>query len=448
MLDDALTPNPEAVLDVSALTRLIKRQIEGRFTRIWVRGEVSNLRRQSSGHVYFSLKDAGSQLPCVLFARDAAAQSLELADSMELLLFGDLSLYEPHGRYQLVVKIAIRSGEGRLQLEYERLKRRLAAEGLFDAERKKALPVLPKKIAVITSPSGAAVSDFLRILKRRGFCGSVTIFPARVQGKDASKEICAMLEHANASADFDLIVLTRGGGSIEDLWAFNEESLARAVAASHLPVISAVGHEIDHVLSDYAADQRAETPSGAAELISSLFLAAHDRTRQASLNLESATNLRLQQTAQELRELTNRLQLTAPDRQVERLSMRMDDLENRLNRASGSQLQLHRNRLEALSRRLLERHPQHRVNAARQTLTFLAIRLKRAKDQNLLSKSNRIQQLEQRLQNSSLQATLDRGYAVLQAADGRILSDVESASAEKSMIARLRDGQITLRNDT
>ncbi|MEN8863266.1 MAG: exodeoxyribonuclease VII large subunit, partial [Lentimonas sp.] len=311
MLDNFLRPAPDQVLKVTELTRQIKRQLEGNFRQVWVQGEVSNLRRQSSGHVYFSLKDAGSQLPCVLFARDAASQSFQLEDGMELQLFGDLSVYEPHGRYQLIAKIAIQSGEGQLQIEYERLKRKLAAEGLFDKERKQALPTLPLRIAVITSPTGAALRDFLRILRRREYGGEVVIFPARVQGKGAAEEITAMLEYAKASKGFDLIVITRGGGSIEDLWAFNEEILARAVAACPLPIISAVGHEIDHVLSDYAADQRAETPSGAAELISSLYLDAQQNLETAAQNLAYYAEDAITTRTRDLRDCHARLQIIA-----------------------------------------------------------------------------------------------------------------------------------------
>ena len=208
MLDSLMTPPPEQVLEVTALTRLIKIQLEENFSRVWVKGEVSNLRKQSSGHIYFSLKDTGSQLPCALFARDATRQSFELQDGMEVLLLGDVSVFEPHGRYQLIAKIVIQSGEGRLQLDFERLKRKLAAEGIFDTEHKKPLPTLPQKIAVVTSPTGAAIRDFLRILRRRKFAGEVVIFPARVQGIGAAKEVAAMLEHAIASKAFDLIVIT------------------------------------------------------------------------------------------------------------------------------------------------------------------------------------------------------------------------------------------------
>lgn len=443
-MDDLLIPASEEVLGVTALTRLIKGQLEGRFAQVWVRGEISNLRRQSSGHLYFSLKDAGSQLPCALFARDASRQGFALEDGQEVLLFGNISVYEPHGRYQLIAKLAIQSGEGRLQLEYERLKKKLAGEGLFDAARKQALPTLPRRIAVITSPSGAAVRDFLRILMRRGYRGEVTIFPARVQGQGASSEVAAMLEHANASCGFDLVVLTRGGGSIEDLWAFNEEALARAIAASRLPVISAIGHEIDHVLSDYAADVRAETPSGAAELISSLYLEACARVDQATEEIQMAVDSTIRRRDQWIEQLQARLRLIAPSRQVQLLSMRLDDTENRLLRSLQTRVNRSQKNLEALSRRVLSLHPKHRLELSRQRIDGYKHRLKRASGQSLQNKCETVHYLSRRLENSSLNATLSRGYALLQAEDGRILPDRESAAHEKSIQVRLRDGVLQL----
>lgn len=446
MMDELLMPATEDVLDVTALTRLIKNQLEGRFARIWVRGEISNLRRQSSGHTYFSLKDAGSQLPCALFARDAARQNFDLEDGMEVMLLGDISVYEPHGRYQLIAKIAVQSGEGRLQMEYERLKRKLAAEGLFDSERKQALPRLPRRIAVITSPTGAAVRDFLRILKRRGYCGEVVIFPARVQGKAAAGEVAAMLAHANASRGFDLIILTRGGGSIEDLWAFNDEALARAVAASRLPVISAIGHEIDHVLTDYAADRRAETPSGAAELVSSLYLEAWARVDEAGKQLTDGVQLQLKEMGQQIEQLSARMRVIAPSRQVELLGMRIDDLENRLLRGAETRLSQSQKALDALSRRMLQQHPKLRLELARQKLGADMKRLRRAAKQSLQAQRGTLDYLAKRLENSSIKATLDRGYAILLAENGRILPDKKTAESEKSIRVRLRDGEVRLRS--
>lgn len=444
MLDELLMPAAEEVLDVTALTRLIRRQLEGRFAQIWVRGEVSNLRRQGSGHLYFSLKDAGSQVPCVLFAGDALRQSVQPEDGMELLLLGNLTVYEPHGRYQLIAKIAIRSGDGRLQLEYERLKRKLAAEGLFDAGRRRALPRPPRRIAVITSPSGAAVRDFLRILKRRNFCGEVMILPVRVQGKSAAGEVAAMLDHANASAGFDVIVLTRGGGSIEDLWAFNDESLVRAVAASRLPVISAIGHEIDHVLTDYAADVRAETPSGAAELISSLYLESSSRLQQASAQFRAVIESKLRQQENQLEQLATCLRGIAPSRRIELLAIQVDDLENRLLRSAEIRLAQSQKVLDAQSRRLLQRDPRLRLQLAWQRTTTQGIRLRRSAAHQLSAQQDALQQLAKRLNNSSLPATLERGYAILQAQDGRILPDKESALKEPMICVRLRDGEIPL----
>lgn len=448
MFDNLLTPNPDQVLKVTALTRLIKGQLEENFARVWVQGEVSNLRKQSSGHVYFSLKDSGSQLPCVLFARDAARQSFELQDGMEVILLGDLSVYEPHGRYQLIGKIAIQSGEGRLQIEFERLKRKLAAEGLFESERKKPLPVLPKRVAVITSPTGAAVRDFLRILRRREFGGEIVIFPARVQGKGAAEEIAAMLQHAGASDGFDLVVLTRGGGSIEDLWAFNEEALARTVAACPLPVISAIGHEIDTVLTDFAADIRAETPSGAAELISSLYLEALARYEDAHQDLHAWVESYLSDTRNLLRDLDARMRIIAPERRVQHLGLQIDDLENRLSRNLSQRLSTEQNALSRLAQRIAEQHPKTQIGIAGQHLSDFSRRLKRVSQQATQVKKDKLESLQHRLENGSLQATLHRGYALIQSPDGRIIDRAALAAQEPALNARFHDGEIHLKNET
>lgn len=447
MLDSLMTPPAEQVLKVTALTRLIKGQLEENFARIWVQGEVSNLRKQSSGHIYFSLKDAGSQLPCALFARDAARQSFELEDGMEVLLLGDITVFEPHGRYQMIAKVAIQSGAGRLQLEFERLKRKLADEGLFDPARKRPLPALPRKIAVITSPTGAAVRDFLRILHRRDYRGEVVIFPARVQGKGAAEEIAAMLQHAEASEGFDLVVITRGGGSIEDLWAFNEESLARAVAACPLPTLSAIGHEIDTVLTDYAADRRAETPSGAAELISSLYLEAVARYEDAHQDLHAWVDSYLKESRTRLRELNARMRIIAPERSVQHWGMQLDELENRLSRNLSRRLAAGQQTLNHYGQRITEQHPKTRIGMAGQTLGDLSRRLERSVTWARAEKLAKIQALKKRLDNGSLQATLRRGYALIQNTEGRIIDCAEMAGKETTLKARFHDGEIRLIND-
>ena len=275
-------------LTVTEFTRRVKAVLEGGIGPCWVKGEVSNLRAQPSGHVYFSLKDAGAQLPAVMFKTAAVRQTVALRDGLQVVAYGDVGVYEPQGRYQLVVKTLVDDGVGALQREYEALKRRLSEEGLFAPERKKPLPQMPGTVGFVTSPTGAAVQDFMRILIRRGWRGRVVVLPSKVQGEGAAAEMAAMLATAERLAIFDLIVIGRGGGSIEDLWAFNEEVLVRAVAACSVPTVSAVGHEIDFTLCDFAADRRAETPSAAAELISSEFVHALQRAGAAARGISSA----------------------------------------------------------------------------------------------------------------------------------------------------------------
>jgi hypothetical protein len=247
---------------VSEFTRRVKLHLETGIRPAWIRGEISNLRAQASGHVYFSLKDAGAQLSAVLFRGDGMRQTVKLRDGLQVVVYGEISVYEARGQYQLIVRIVVDDGVGRLQREFEALKARLAAEGLFAAERKKPVPAMPLTVGFITSPTGAAVQDFVRIIMRRKWCGRVAVLPAKVQGEGAATEMVGMLRLAQRLQIFDLLVIGRGGGSLEDLWAFNEEPLVRAVAECAVPIISAVGHEIDFTLCDFAADVRAETPSG------------------------------------------------------------------------------------------------------------------------------------------------------------------------------------------
>ncbi len=445
MLDDFLSPPSDNVLGVTALTRQIKTLLQGSFRQVWVQGEISNLRKQSSGHVYFSLKDEKAQLPCVLFARDATCQSFELRDGMKVQLLGDISVYEPHGSYQLIAKIALENGIGQRQFEFERLKRKLAAEGLFDSERKQDLPPLPLRIAVVTSPTGAAIHDFLQILKRRKYCGEVVIFPARVQGEKAAEEMeCMLKQAARSTPGFDLVVITRGGGSIEDLWAFNEESLARAVAACPLPMISAVGHEIDTVLTDYAADARAETPSGAAELISSLYLNTAERFKTARKNLFLSVESCVTNQQQFLKNLKARMRIIAPVRQIEHCDMHLDDLENRLRYSLKDKLSNEQNQINHYTTRLKEHHPKIRINLIQQSIATTKKRLQQSTLQSIKQHTGHLEQLRKRLENNSLNATLSRGYAILKRADGEILTSVKTTSKNKEITAQFHDGEIDL----
>ncbi|MGE9295989.1 MAG: exodeoxyribonuclease VII large subunit, partial [Puniceicoccales bacterium] len=271
----------DTAITVGEFTRRVKTLLETHLKPCWIRGEVSNLRRQASGHVYFTLKDDKSQLSCVLFRGDAARQTVNLRDGLAVMVFGEVSVYEPRGTHQLICRMVQEEGMGRLQERFEKLKAKLDAEGLFAPERKRPIPAWPGTVAVITSPSGAAIKDFVSVLQRRDWRGRLLLVPAKVQGEGAALEIVDALKQVLTHGQAELIVVMRGGGSLEDLWCFNEEIVARAVAGSPVPVISAVGHEIDFTLSDFAADKRAETPTAAAELISSLLLELRERERSA-----------------------------------------------------------------------------------------------------------------------------------------------------------------------
>lgn len=394
--DSGRSREPE-VESVTALTRRVKQLLEGQIGETWVRGEVSNLRRQASGHCYFVLKDGGAQISCVLFRGVAARQTVTLADGQQVVLGGRLGVYEVRGQYQLIVQSIKEDGVGRLQREFERLKQQLAGEGLFEAKRKQPLPALPARLAIVTSPTGAAVQDFLRILLRRGWRGTVTVVPARVQGEAAAAEIAAAIEWSNAANRYDLVVIARGGGSLEDLWAFNEEAVVRAVAASGLPIISAVGHEIDFCLSDFAADIRAETPSGAAELISSSHQHMRERLQQAGASLHEELERVMHDQRRLCGSLRDRLRLLTPRSQIEQGWQRRDELADRLRiglRASLRHAQQHFSAVQAAWQRS---DPQRRVER----------------------ESHALLSHWRRLQSVSPQATLRRGFTIVRDPSGQ-----------------------------
>lgn len=418
-------PSPEQILGVSALTRQVKLLLEGNIGSVWTRGEVSNFRRQASGHLYFSLKDAGSQIPCVMFARDAARLRFDLRDGIQAVAFAELSVYEPAGRYQLIVRRVTDDGVGRLQAEFERLKRKLAAEGLFAPERKRALPALPRTVGFITSPSGAALQDFISILRRRDWSGRLIVFPVRVQGQGAERDLVDMLHWADRFPGLDLLVIGRGGGSIEDLWPFNEEMVARAVAATAMPVISAVGHEIDFTLCDFAADRRAETPSGAAELITSEHVKILERMETAAYWLGHYADARLEREQGRIDLLRQRLAGASPQARIERGLLRLDDLSNRLRSALRSYM-----------------------TEARAQSADLASRLKGVDPERAIRQHNEhLKQIGYRLRSVSPASVLQRGFAMAKDEQGNVLSDREMAMPKRRMTLTFRDGDLTIRND-
>ncbi len=412
---------------VTEFTRRVKELIEGGLRPGWVRGEVSNLRMQASGHVYFSLKDAGAQVRAVMFRGDAARQTTRLREGGQVVVYGEASVYEARGEYQLIVRAVVDDGTGRLQREFEALKARLAAEGLFAKERKRELPRLPRTVGFVTSPTGAAVQDFLRILTRREWRGRVVVLPAKVQGEGAAAECAAMIAAANdpvaCGVKFDLLVVGRGGGSLEDLWAFNEEALVRAVAASRVPVISAVGHEIDFTLCDFAADARAETPSAAAELISSGFVAEAERLSRFARALEGESGAFLGAAQERLDGLGARLKLLSPAAQVERGWLRIDDLRNRVDASLAHALQGRRHDAALLAGRLAAASPQRRVE----------------------TESQRLLGLWKRLQAASPASVLNRGFVIVRDSEGRPITRAAALRGGERIGLEFGDGSGTAR---
>src|SRR5580704_15581195 len=283
------------VWKVSELTGQIAAILEGSFEQVWIEGEVSNYRPAQSGHLYFTLKDSRSQIRCVCFRDQARSLKFRPEDGLQVTVRGSIGVYEPRGEYQVYVSHIEPVGAGALQLAFEQLKKKLQAEGLFDESRKKPLPVLPFCIGVVTSPTGAAIRDILRVLKRRFANARVQIFPVKVQGDGAAAEIAAAIKYFNRANVAEVLIVARGGGSIEDLWAFNEEPVARAIAASEIPVITGVGHETDFTIADFAADLRAPTPSAAAELITEQQHKVEERLQQLAQRLERACRYKLMQ---------------------------------------------------------------------------------------------------------------------------------------------------------
>jgi exodeoxyribonuclease VII large subunit len=420
-----LEPEPsEPPLSVGALTQRLKVLVEGSIGEVWVRGEVSNLRRQSSGHLYFTLKDAEAQLGAVCFRPDAERLASPPREGDAVLAFGRLSVYPPQGKYQLVARLLRPEGEGDLRRRFEALKAKLAAEGLFARGRKRPLPRLPRSLAVITSPTGAALRDFLSILARRDWRGTVRVLPVRVQGSAAAPEIAAALELANRHRLAEVVVLTRGGGSLEDLWPFNEEVVARAVAASALPVISAVGHEIDFSLSDFAADARAETPSAAAELISSEFLEFAESIARHRRQLAQTVFSALERQRYHLRALREGLRAHTPRHRVEQAWLRLDELSARRTRAWERRRAASREAVAHQRLRLAALDPAQRLERARAHLAHLAIRLRQA----------------------SPEAALKRGYAIVRQGpgEGRLVTRRADLAAGSPVEVEWADGRARL----
>lgn len=440
------TEQTRQVLSVSDLTAQIRRLLEQRVGAVWVGGEVSNLRAQSSGHIYFTLKDAGAQLSCVCF-RDAARESRALlADGQQVILQGDVTVYEVRGQYQLVVRQIELRGVGALQIAFEKLKLKLAAEGLFSPERKRSLPKYPQRIGLVTSPTGAAIRDVLHVVQRRNPGLEIILAPCRVQGQGAAREIAGAIQLLNElqskvkspkskaatgemTLDFghsalDLILVTRGGGSLEDLWAFNEEVVARAIFESVIPIVSAVGHEIDFTIADFVADVRAATPSAAAEIITEGVFASRQLVgslmqRMARMHPRGLLNEHLQ---------------------------RLDDLQTGLLRQTKQGVNERLVNWRNLASRLKQVRPKEFLRQRREVLTASQRRLRELARVQFKNCKTALAAMESRLRLLGPEQVLARGYSItLDAATGKVLRDAAQVKPGQKLKTRLKQGEVASR---
>jgi exodeoxyribonuclease VII large subunit len=430
------------ILSVSGLNREARRIVETGLGTVWVEGEISNLSRPSSGHLYWSLKDSEAQVRCAMFRLAARGLGFELANGQQVLIRARASLYEARGEYQLIVDYAEEAGEGVLRRRFEELKRRLAAEGLFDPARKIGIPKLPRRIGVITSPTGAALRDVLIALKRRFPATAVLIYPTPVQGAGAADEIARTLALADRRADCDVLILTRGGGSLEDLWSFNDEVVARAVAAVKLPIIVGVGHEIDFTIADFVADLRAPTPSQAAELA---VPDQHDWLKRFARLEQQIAHCTRQRTAAEARHLgvlAHRLQRCNPNAQLRERAQRLDELEARLKRAVERRIEVRKLRLARLATAVAHASPAHRLTRTRERWRTAHGDLRRALLRQVERTQQRFKLASRALKSLSPLATLERGYAIVSDADGKVLLDSTGVSRGTAIDVRLKRGRL------
>jgi exodeoxyribonuclease VII large subunit len=434
---------PRNILTPSTLNRLVRGLLEDALPLVWIEGELCNVSRPASGHLYFTLKDAGAQVRAAMFKPKSSWLRFKPADGMHVLVRARVGLYEPRGEFQLVAEHMELAGEGALRRQFEMLKARLDAEGLFEPSRKRPLPRYARRIGVITSATGAAIRDVLSVLRRRWPLVEVEVLPVPVQGREAPPAIVAMLRKASASARHDVLLLTRGGGSLEDLMAFNDEAVARAVHASAVPVVSAVGHEIDFSIADFVADLRAATPSAAAELLVPDVDAVQRHLAQLAQRLQLLQRRRLQAQTQRVDHLLARLQAQRPQARLARDRERLVQLHRRLHAALREQARTRAIRLERLHARLLAQHP-------RQRLQLLQRRLAERERSLLQCMGHRLERARLTLRNSAraLQAvsplaTLERGYAIVFDSEGRVLRAAKDAPPGTVVRARLAEGELT-----
>jgi exodeoxyribonuclease VII large subunit len=439
---------PDQFFTVTEITRVVRDLLESQIGQVWVEGEVSNYRKQPSGHQYFTLKDERSQLACVQFFRGRTGfRATPLSDGMKVRAYGTLTVYEARGQYQLNVSLVQAAGAGLLQAKFEALKRQLESEGLFEPARKRPLPPVPATIGIVTSPTGAAIRDMLSILGRRAPWVRVIIHPARVQGEGAGEEIARGIEtfgraEALGLPRVDLLIIGRGGGSIEDLWAFNEEIVARAIAASPIPVVSAVGHEIDFTIADFVADLRAPTPSAAAELVVPDAATLAGRFRERLVSLGRRVTMRLDVARSRLAVLARGRLFSEPERQVREAAQRIDHARESAYRSSLHRVADRRHRLAELAGRVASRRPDQVLKERAAHLRAVTLSLRERASRALERRRNKIDRCAMSVRMLSPEATLERGYSITLDADGHAIRSVKSVKSGEAITTRVRDGSV------
>ncbi len=412
----------DEILSVGEFSRRFKMLVKTQVPELWLRGEISNLKTYSSGHVYFKLKDSDAIISAVLFKGYSRAISFPLREGMKILAYGEISVYEGSGNYQIVIKAAMQDGMGDLAKRFEQLKQKLADEGLFDKSKKRTIPILPRNVAVITSPTGAAIRDFCRILTRRAWKGNVFVLPARVQGVESAQEIVNQINYAqNAPYKFDLLVVMRGGGSLEDLWSFNEEIVARAIAGCKIPTISAVGHEIDFTLSDFSADLRAETPSAAAEYISSNFIEFSNSINRNYELVRREVMLKMQEVRSLLSKANDVFRLNSPSVKIANTAIRVDEISERLSNATNRIISEKNTKLKNLKTQL----------------NYVGVKPK------MTVLNERLNACKKRLENLSVEKILARGFAIVRNSDGSLVKSAKVLSNNDKINIRLADGDVS-----
>jgi exodeoxyribonuclease VII large subunit len=439
-----IEPSTGKIYSITELNSIVRGLLETRLTDIWIQGEITNLAKPASGHWYFTLKDDAAQIRCAMFRNRNRCLRFKPDNGTQIQARGRVSLYEPRGDYQFIVEECEPAGEGELQRAFEQLKQRLWDEGLFEEKHKKPLPSFPQKVGVITSPSGAAIRDILNVLNRRYPLLDIIIYPVAVQGADAVPQIIEMIQYADSRQECDVLLLSRGGGSIEDLWAFNDEAVARTIFACKTPVVTGVGHEIDFTITEFVSDLRAPTPSAAAELITPLEEELQSHLEKTAQTLQSNQARRFKQAYEKLQWLKKSLQFHHPEKKIQRQAQRVDDFELRLKNSVPRMLQRYQSRSIITQHMLIQYSPAQSINATQNKQAQLQQDLLNSTQARLNSFQKQFDDVYTHLTLLSPKATLERGYSIIYDPDsGRILKQLGDLRKGMMISGQLIDGKFT-----